>query len=262
MEFLASNDLAHGIDFGGYTVWRRPDNPSKPIDFVICGVAWGKNSNTTFEQNIEAVKAERRRMTYGFYHTLPDPKKQAEKWLVNSDMMNSQFIWVDVERSARSPIHIRPGFNAERIWTIVEWLQARTLGDKVGIYANFNDYGLIDDYEFPFHELPFWLAWPDNDPAPPGGTDRWWLTIKRQKHDNVFDQYSWKGDGPAFGTVNGKKSIDLNVSSMTPAELDVWLGITDAPPAPPVGEIPPELVAQIESVAYDKAIQAIERLKG
>ena len=252
-------ERAHGIDFGGYTEWRRPEYPPMPIDFVVCGVAWGTNSNPTFEKNIEAVKAERRRMTYGFFHTLPDPKKQAERWLVNSDLMDSQFIWVDVERSTRSPLSIRPGHNASRIWTAVEWLQQR-IGPKVGVYANFNDYGLIDDFEFPFHELPFWLAWPDNDPGPLGGTDRWWRSIRREKHDNVFDQYSWKGLGPPFGTTNGKKSMDLNVSSMTPAELDRWLEIELDPPPPPVG-CSDEEIKTIRNAAFQEASDTILALK-
>lgn len=218
----------HGIDFGGYTEWRRPDTSPLPIDFVICGVAWGATENTYIQSNMPEIQKEKRLMTYGFYHGEPDWKTQAILWLKLSVEAKSKAIWLDWERSSNSVLSINPRNHARRAENILKYLSDNFPG-KVGIYSNFNDY---IDYLQPYvdvREYPWWAAWPLDDYNSPVGTDYWWGRINRDNY--TIYQYTWKGYAKDYGVINNKKSIDLDIVNPK-VNLDSWLG--NAPEPSPV----------------------------
>ena len=218
----------HGIDFGGYTEWKRPLYSPKPIEFVICGVAWGKNKNTTYDINLPEIRKEKRLMTYGFYNGTHEWLAQAEAWLRLSRDAGSKAIWMDWERSSTSVLDDNPQGHALRAKSIINFLQNEFDG-KIGIYSNFNDYVVyLQPHVVEARDWPWWVAWPDESFDTPPGNTTWWGNINRERNDYIVDQYSWKGYGPDYGATNDKKSMDLNV--VNPAiNLDVWLGIEEEP---------------------------------
>jgi hypothetical protein len=231
----------HGIDFGGYTHWQRPEQSPQPIDFVIAGVAWGKNKNTTYDYNLPALRNEKRLMTYGFYNGTHDWKQQAETWLKLSKDAGSKFIWLDWERSSTSVLSDNPQRHAQRVSSIVG-LISDEFGGKVGVYSNFNDYVVFLQNNWRgVRDIPWWVAWPDESFNSPPGNDWWWNRIDRDRNDYIIDQYSWKGgaahgEAPEdWGITNNKKSMDLDVVNPD-IDLDVWLGIKEEEEPPFVGD--------------------------
>jgi hypothetical protein len=224
----------NGIDFGGYTEWKRPEESPRPIEFVVAGVAWGKNKNTTYDANLPELKKEKRLMTYGFYNGTQDWLEQVKLWKKLSEEAGSKAIWLDWERSRNSVLSDNPQRHARRANNMVSWLLDEFNG-KVGIYSNFNDYVVFLQNYVDVRNVPWWVAWPDESFSSPPGNTWWWNRIDREKNDYIIDQYSWKGYAPDYGAVNNKKSMDLDVVNPN-IDLDVWLGIKDEEPEAPPSE--------------------------
>jgi hypothetical protein len=229
----------HGIDFGGWTEWERPDSSPRPIDFVICGVAWGMSKNLSYDKNLPFIKKEKRLMTYGFYHGQPDWLEQVKLWKKLSEDAGSKAIWLDWERSTYSVLSNNPQRHARRAKNMLSWLLDNFNG-KVGIYSNFNDYVVFLQNYVDVRDVPLWLAWPDGSFDSPPGNTYWWNRINRERNDYIIDQYGWKGYGPDYGTTNNKKSMDLDAVNPD-INLDVWLGIEDEPEEPPTTPLEDEI---------------------
>ena len=252
---------AQGIDFGGYTEWRRDKiNPIHQIDFVICGIAWGATINTTWMHNKPQIKDEKRRLLYQFFNHMPSAQAQADLILEEILAVNAHAIFVDAERSKyglREDLSFEP--QAQKIWKIINEVKNNFTG-KVGLYCNFNDYWLLGRY-LSLQILDWWCAWPDEWDGNEPGTPEWWGKIKRPVGSYKFDQWSWKGYAPDYGAVNNKKSMDLTQFKYSLAELDRWLGIDGSAPPPP----PPDDHDEIYNLALDefegKIIQAKQELK-
>jgi hypothetical protein len=237
------DNIMHGIDFGGYTRWKRPPTSPLPIDFLVVGVAWGIYKNTTYDYNLPAILQEPRLMTYGFYNGKHPWKEQAELWIGLSADAGSKFIWIDWERSASSILQDDPPRHAGRCANIYSFIQDNFDGN-VGIYSNFNDYVVYLQPYVNARDWPWWVAWPDESYDTLPGNSTWWNRIHREKGDYIIDQYSWKGYAPDYGEQENKKSMDLNVINPN-INLDAFLGITPTEPPPEPGGC---------SKAYNQAI--------
>lgn len=260
---------AQGIDFGGYTHWKRSAiKPDKQVDFVICGIGWGADSHPAWEHNKPEIMKEDRRLIYQFYNHAPPWEKQADFILKECEDINADAVFIDWERSFYG---VREDLDMPRLthdlWQILNKVD-NNIGGRVGGYSNFYDYWLIQKYLKEYlakeiHETFWWFADPDHHPAGHPGSDLNWERYAghREKHKYVFDQWSWKGYAPDYGAVNNKKSMDLTQFKYSLDELDQWLGITDAPPEPPPQ---PDCIAEYNQAIQtymDKIIETGEALK-
>lgn len=221
---------SQGIDFGGYTIWKRNAiRPGVQVDFVICGIGWGNAPNTTWEHNKPEIMKEDRRIIYQFFHHAPAWEGQADFILKEYEDVNAHAVFVDWERSKWG---VREDLNmskqANYLWRILNKVRNNVDG-RVGGYSNFNDYWLAQKY-VSLNEFPWWFADPDRFPSDPPGSLSWWDKINRPFGDYVFDQWDWKAYAPTYGAVNNKKSMDLTQCKYDLAWLDEWLGIEIAPP--------------------------------
>lgn len=224
---------AKGIDFGGYTEWRRDKiKDVHQVDFVICGIAWGKIINPTWAHNKPQIKDEERRLLYQFFNHAPSAQAQADLILEEVHDINAHAVFIDVERSKyglREDLPLAP--QAVKVWEILSEVEDNFNG-KVDLYSNFNDYHILNRF-VPLQRIEWWCAWPDEWNGNEPGSIEWWNKIKRAFGNYKFDQWSWKGYAPDYGAVNNKKSMDLTQFKYSLAELDKWLDITDDPLPPP-----------------------------
>ena len=225
---------AQGIDFGGYTEWRRDQiKDIHQVDFVICGIAWGNTINPTWAHNKPQIKDEERRLLYQFFNHAPSAQAQSDLILEEVHDVDAHAIFIDVERSAyglREDLPLAP--QAVKIWEILAEVKNNFDG-QVDLYSNFNDYFIINRF-VPMQQMDWWCAWPDEWNGNEPGSIEWWNKIKRAFGNYKFDQWSWKGYAPDYGAVNDKKSMDLTQFKYSLAELDRWLGIdVSSPPSPP-----------------------------
>lgn len=224
---------AQGIDFGGYTEWRRDAiKPIHQVDFVICGIAWGKTINPTWAHNKPQIKDEERKLIYQFFNHAPSAQAQADLILEEAHDVDAHAIFVDAERSRyglREDLPFEP--QARKCLAIINKVKNNFTG-KVDLYSNFNDYWLLGRF-VSLQELGWWCAWPDEWNGNEPGTIEWWDKIKRPVGNYKFDQWSWKSYAPDFGAVNNKKSMDRTQFKGNLKDLDYWLGITETEPPPP-----------------------------
>jgi hypothetical protein len=249
-----------GIDYGVWTELPAiaEDTPI-PVDFAIIGGSSGPRTNDSFTINKDLDHP--RKMFYGFYHTYPSWEEMAENWLENAFAMDAKFIWLDWERNIlRSPLQLRPGHNASRAYRMIRMMGAE-FNDQVGIYSNFNDYNYFKNFIPDHAEIPWWLAWPDENLEynSPKFYEYWELT-GREDGNYQFEQYAWKLPAAPFGVTNNKKAMDGNRFMGTLAELDAFLKITDPPPPPP-GGCTEEERKRIKNQALHDAAGAVLALK-
>jgi len=228
--------MIEGIDFGGYTVWRRDAIRGKMVHFTICGATWGDHVTPTWNENREQIKDEYRRLLYCFWHRSANPIKQADLILNCLAYVNAQAVGVDVERSTYGLIEDEGTQRAPR----VSYRQAKSIriecdyllnnfSGKVMLYGNHNDLSQIQRH-FDFSDLDLWIASPGRPQDSIPLADKYWKDLGRKKGDYTFDQWSWKGYAPDYGAVNDKKEMDLTQFNGTLAELDQWLGLEPAKP--------------------------------
>ncbi|MBW2675360.1 MAG: hypothetical protein JRD89_18445 [Deltaproteobacteria bacterium] len=224
------------LDYGGWTELPAisAETPT-PVDGVIVGSAWGKNTVPTFEVN-KTIDIKRKLM-YGFYHDVnycADWRDMARLWLANALDMGAQAIYLDYERSSRSDLEADPGGNANRAAAIIQWLQDRFAGD-VGIYANFNDYVVsFAPYIHDHGDISYWVTWPDDKPDfNSADFDEWERKTGRTAGDYTFEQFTWKLYAPDYGVTNEKLGMDGNIYLGTHGELDEYLRLTVPEPPPP-----------------------------
>lgn len=210
----------HGIDFGRWTQWRRPENPPQPIDFVVAGITSGRNKVASYEANKPALLKEKRLMAYHFYESGTNWLPQAESFLRTAEELPVRRLWWDYERSGISTLDKRTALETAEA---LNWLGQRF--PRVGIYANIYDFVALFQKFVPqtAREVEWWISYPGNDPnlTPPW---KWsWGEPDRPFSSCNLYQYSWKGDAQAYGATNTKKEMDLNVYQGD--NLDAWLGI-------------------------------------
>lgn len=229
----------HGIDYGRWTEWKRPENPPKPIDFVIAGLTSGDYWTTLGRKNVEAVKAEKRRITYHFYEFKTNWVPQVEVALEAAEAVNAHAIAWDYETQGYPWQTNYPGSkgNIERVANETrEALKRLGAHYPVLLYSNFNNYinHLKPYIGHVLNDIELWIAYPHAGGYPPRPgvlPASLWGKTGRPEDDWKFHQYSWHGDAPAYGAVNEKKEMDLNVFNGTEQELDAFLGISEQPPA-------------------------------
>ena len=225
---------AQGIDFGGYTEWKRNAiKPGKQVDFVICGIGWGSFTSKTWIHNKPEIMKEDRRLLYHFYNHTPPWEEQADLALKEYESVNAHAMFIDWERSTwgvrMDKDMPRQSHDLYRIMTKIQ----NNVGGRVGMYSNGYDYYLAQQY-FDFSKFPWWAADPDEWKEDHPISDTWWRRSEREKYDYHFDQWSWKGYAPDYGAVNNKKSMDLTQFKWDLPTLDAWLGIGEAPEPPTV----------------------------
>lgn len=224
----------HGIDHGGWTQWALGAVVKKyrrHIDFVIMGVGWGAHEHPHFEANLPEILKVKRRMGYLFFNRDPAWEAQADFFLKQLERMDARAAWLDWERTNHLPNAgygvdetKRLGKQASKAWKIIEKVMANFDG-PVGLYSNFNDYFLLQQFEFPIDTLPWWAAWPDDNPLSPCGNSWWWDIIDRPMGDYLIDQYSWRGIAADWGATNTKDKMDLNIFNGSMKLLDEFLRI-------------------------------------
>lgn len=246
---------AHGIDFGRWTEWRRPETSPKSIDFVIMGLSSGDYTPPRVEINMPFIQKEKCAMGYHFYESQINWTKQVGVFLRNAERAKVKALWWDYESNERNRFYER---TANETMEAIKWLGARFDG-IVGLYSNLNDYYVnlqpfIDSFMF---SVPWWIAYPDNDPD--NINHPWYEKIGRS---HKFYQYSWTGHGPDWGVYNypDKKAIDLNVYEGTVEEMYAFLKISEEPPVPPSPDCTPEYNQALETYK-DKIIEIGEALK-
>lgn len=224
----------HGIDFGRWTQWARPDNPPRPIDFVIAGVTSGNYTIQTYEANKIHLQAEKRLMTYHFYEPHYSAVVQADIYSRRIDELEPKAVWIDWEEYRG---YVYGKGDVDKITEMVVRLEDKY--PRVGIYANIDDLFIISKYNKELvQRVPLWIAYPPGPNSPYYEKTDWedwpptvlfgkdWEGMLGRSWDSVdFLQYDWTGDGPDYGTVNDKLEIDLDVYQGTMLELDNWLGI-------------------------------------
>jgi hypothetical protein len=252
LQIVSKNPL--GIDYG---IWTEAsgikDDSIMQVDFVIIGAASGSRTNNSWAVN--KTIEHPRIMIYGFYHSKGNWLDQAKKWLELALEIGAKAIWLDWERSDLSPFgDNEKGYDARRAAEIIFWLRNQFDG-QVGIYSNFNDYIV---YFKPYIEdhasIPFWVAWPDEQPDYNSASfHSWFAKTGRGEGNYQFEQFAWKISADQVLVLeNDKKSLDGDKWNGTLAELDEWLGIEYEEPDPEdpqtpckLGEIIKELKALI-----------------
>ncbi len=225
----------HGIDHGGWTQWALKAVVKKYrryIDFVIMGVGWGTREHKYFSVNLPEILKVKRRMGYFFFNRAPAWEAQADFFLKQLERMKAKAAWLDWERTNHLPNAghgvdetRRLGSQAESAWKIMAKVQANFSG-PVGLYSNFNDYFLFQQFEYPIDTLSWWAAWLDDNPLFPAGNSLWWNVIDRPREDYLIQQYSWTGVASDWGATNTKDKMDLNVVNGSMKDLDEFLGIS------------------------------------
>jgi len=220
----------HGIDFGRWTQWQPPDDPPKPLDFIIAGITSGDYAVQTFEANKIYIAAEERLMTYHFFEPISwnsraTPQKQADIYSKYADMVGPKALAVDWENTSYFTLGKGDVFN---FISMIEILQMRY--PRVFMYSNISDFEeLIVKYAPEFaKDIDLWIAYP-----PKSEYSEWknWPIYSEARLGRSWDsvsflQYSWWGDGEAYGVVGGSPVyMDLNYYQGTMEELDAWLGI-------------------------------------
>ncbi len=225
---------AQGIDFGGYTKWKRSAiRPGVQVDFVICGIGWGNSPNTTWEHNKPEIMKEDRRLIYQFFNHAPSWESQADFILKEYEDIDAHSIAIDCERDFYG---LRPDLNmkaqANKILSILNKVKNNT-GGKVQGYSNFYDYWLISQH-VNFDDWDWWFADPDDNPDDHPGSFSLWMKYAKTRilNDYHFDQYGWKAYALDYGAVNNKKSMDLTQFKYDLDALDVYLGLASSPPVP------------------------------
>jgi GH25 family lysozyme M1 (1,4-beta-N-acetylmuramidase) len=248
---------AHGVDYGRWTEWRRPEVSPKPIDFIIAGLSSGDYTPPRVEINMPYIRKEPVAMGYHFYESQINWTKQVGLFLRNAERAKVKALWWDYESNERNRFYER---TANETMEAIKWLRERFDG-IVGLYSNLNDY-YVNILPFPvapfFEDVPWWVAYPDNDPD--DINHPWYEKIGRT---HSFYQYSWSGHGPDYGVYNypDKKAIDLNVFEGSKSLMHIFLGIIDEPPPPPPQpDCTPEYNQAIETYK-DKIIEVGEALK-
>ena len=232
---MSETEKAQGKDYGAYTVVDPSEvKEGHETDFSIVGFGWGKDFNPTWKKNKVFFKDFKRKLLYSTFQYDPGWTYQFEFILDVINKNKAQAYFFDIERSEwglRPDLDLKQQcLDAERILKNLRDLSTA----KIGIYSNFYDYYLLS-LHVDLSSFPWWAADPDHYPGDhPGSLNLWnkWAS-NRTLHDYHFDQWDWKAYAPDYGAINSKKSMDLTQFNGTVQELDIWLGIIDAPEPPP-----------------------------
>ncbi|MCB2179445.1 hypothetical protein KQH61_05940, partial [bacterium] len=223
----------HGIDFGRWRQWAEPDNPPKPLDFVIAGVTSGNHVNQMWEANRVTLADYRENGgivgLYHFYEPV-NALSQIKVFMECVEEINPQFVAVDFEELYKG--QVLGASDAKILKELILALWEYYPRDKVMIYCG-HDTWVVNVRKYDpafFDQVELWLTWPNDAGENTVAFHPFYASKMGRRFEDVrIFQYSWDGDAPAYGIINGPLDLDLDVY-VHAQPFDEWLGIEPEEP--------------------------------
>lgn len=214
----------HGIDFGVWRQWATPDNPPKPLDFVVAGITYGASPNRMYAANKLALQDFSDNggnlLAYHFY-TPVNALSQVRTIVPHVREVGAFGVAIDWESSAAHTIGKE---DVPVLKDIVYSLWNEFPKDKVLVYASHNKWKFLRDIDPHFaDEVELWLTWPIKDPDIDHFHPYYAKYMGRQFDQVRLFQYSWWGDAHAYGVLNDPIYIDLDVYTHK-QPFEEWVG--------------------------------------